>query len=95
MNTLQNILKSLRINDIDEYLINANSTFTLNDVELKTKVDITQIIKLISMICEEKSFVTLFIENGRNVDVSTFREDNFIYEIYKMEDATYLKIEMV
>lgn len=95
MNTLQTILKSLKISEIDEYLINANSTFTLNDVELKTKVDITQIIKLISMICEEKCFVTLFIENGETVDVSTFREDNFFYKIYKMEDATYLKIENI
>lgn len=95
MNTLQNILKSLRINDIDEYLINANSTFTLNDVELKTKVDITQIIKLISMLCEEKCFITLYVENGKTVDTSTFKEDNFIYEVYKMEDATYLKIENI
>lgn len=95
MNTLQNVLKSLKISEIDEYLINANSTFILNDVELKTTFDITQLIKIISMVCEEKCFVTLFIENGRNVDVSTFREDNFIYEIYKMEDATYLKIENI
>lgn len=95
MNTLQNVLKSLKISEIDEYLINANSTFTLNDVELKTTFDITQIIKLISMICEEKCFVTLHIENGRNVDTQVFKEDNFIYEIYRMEDAAYLKIENI
>lgn len=95
MNTLQTILKSLKIEDIDEYLINANSTFTLNDVELKTTFDITQLMQIISMICEEKTFVTLYIENGKTVDTSTFKEDNFIYEVYKMEDSTYLKIENI
>lgn len=47
------------------------------------------------MICEEKCFVTLHIENGKTVDTQVFQEDNFVYEIYKMEDATYLKIENI